>query len=105
MSKLWLMLALACIIAATSTSAVFGQYAQDPDWLQKRCVDLDIDPSNCSVQEISKKARVCPTVGCNSQPPDPKYIVIPLLFGSGVAMAVGILGVRAISKTKPQSKP
>lgn len=98
------LLALASIIMAIPASTVFGQYAQDPDFLLKRCADLGIDPSSCTVQEIMKKTPVCIPEKCGNEPVQPGFIIFPILIGSGIALAVGIVAVRAISDTKQQTK-
>ncbi len=89
------MLLLSFIVILTPVSSAFGQYGQNSRnttaIMIDRCIDLGIDPSICSQEEILRKTRVCIPEMCDEQSvPDWRILIMILvLFGSGIGMSIG----------------
>ena len=101
-------LAIATIVLAMPVSSVFGQYGQNANnqtaVLLERCAKLGIEPSDCSEQEILKKSYVCVPEHCDTRPDLRGPITFIILVGSGIAMAVGIVAVRALRDKRQQAR-
>ena len=98
--------AITSIALVISTSSILGHFPQDMNNLsaerQKRCADLGIELSKCTDQEILRKIRICPSEGCGDQSQMRKLdLVLIILFGGGIAMAIGIAAVQLIRSRYP----